>query len=494
MTKQRLYHSQFNHNGWKKSKGNKSRAHNLRAEQSLKNLYKNTVLLNDICSPELIENNLLIIDGKKVDPLNGEQFYKSITKSLEEEKQEYLENINNAYSDSNKAELSSKRAQAKQALKRYSDGSEHLEKDFWNGLIEKLGVDNFDSEDEILELKNTTDGKIKRFNQKVKRIKELEDYNQLLGIKSRNTEFTVFSKELLYKIPDDTDLKIKPIDMANFVNRMNKKLFPDFRATYITIHSDENPDQPHAHCEFSGKNLKTGDMDIQQQLFLNLEKQFKLKNKPFPFEGKSYNGLDFEEVKQFGETYQDFIFEEMNQYLNKKGYKANLEKRTEQEIKEQNKQFIEQHKPTQNREWTRAKKLQEKNTELKSEVVKTIKQKNKAVKVVKKLNENVEDLEINIENKNEELINVKRNLKIKYEELSSLEKLTVNAKSALQSAINFANNPQIKSLEDYKEHFQNIRNDVVADKIKTQSIKIQPTEDQEIKIKKNSRRGRNRPS
>jgi hypothetical protein len=135
MTKQRLYHSQFNHNGWKKSKGNKSRAHNLRAEQSLKNLYKNTVLLNDICSPELIENNLLFIDGKKVDPLNGEQFYKSITKSLEEEKQEYLDNINNAYSDSNKAELSSKRAQAKQALKRYSDGSEHLEKDFWNGLI-----------------------------------------------------------------------------------------------------------------------------------------------------------------------------------------------------------------------------------------------------------------------------------------------------------------------------------------------------------------------
>lgn len=114
--------------------------------------------------------------------------------------------------------------------------------------------------------------------------------------------------------------------------------------------------------------------------------------------------------------------------------------------------------------------------------------------MVKKLNENVEDLEINIENKNEELINVKRNLKIKYEELSSLEKLTVNAKSALQSAIDFANNPQIKSLEDYKEHFQNIRNDVVADKIKTQSIKIQPTEDQEIKIKKNSRRGRNRPS
>lgn len=203
----------------------------------------------------------------------------------------------------------------------------------------------------------------------------MKDYDQLLGVKSRNTEFTVFSKELLYKIPDDTDLKIKPMDMANFVNKMNKKLFPDFRPTYITIHSDENPDQPHAHCEFSGKNLKTGDMDIQQQLFLNLEKQFKFKNKPFPFEGKSYNGLDFEEVKQFGETYQDFIFEEMNQYLNKKGYNANLEKRTEQEIKEQNKQFIDQHKPTQNREWTRAKKLQEKNTELKSEVVKSIKQK-----------------------------------------------------------------------------------------------------------------------
>jgi len=492
MKKQRLYHSQFNHHGFRKTKGAKSRAHSLRAENALLKLYKEPIKLKDICSPELIKNNLVWIDGKKVNSLNGDQLFDTITKSLEVEKKEYLEKINNAYTDSDKAKLSDKRAKAKASLKRYADGSDDLEKDFWINLKQKLGNEEIDPENEILDLKKTTDGKIKRFNQKIKRINELKDYNSLVGVKSRNTAYTIFSKEILYKIPDDTELSIKPMDFANFANSMNKKLFPDFKVNYLLVHCDENEERPHVHCEFSGKNKNTDEMDIQQQLFLNLEKQYKLNNKPFPFEGRSYNGLDFEEVKQFGETYQDFIFEEMNQYLNKKGYDAKLEKRTEQEVKEQNKQFLDQHKPTQNREWTRAKKLQEKNTELKSEVVKSIEQKNKALKTVKELNKNVEDLEINIENKNEELINVKRNLKIEYEKLSSVEKLTINAKSALQSAIDFAKNPQIKSLEAYKEHFQGIRDDVVADKIKTQSIKIQPTEDQEIKIKNNSRRGRNR--
>ena len=53
---------------------------------------------------------------------------------------------------------------------------------------------------------------------------------------------------------------------------MNKKLYPDFRTTYITIHSDENPDRPHAHVEFSGKNLKTGEMDIQLGLTKTVKK------------------------------------------------------------------------------------------------------------------------------------------------------------------------------------------------------------------------------
>ncbi|MEJ6062850.1 hypothetical protein, partial [Aliivibrio salmonicida] len=233
MKKQRLYHSQFNHHGFRKTKGAKSRAHSLRAENTLLKLYKEPIKLKDICSPELIKNNLVWIDGKKVNSLNGDQLFDTITKSLEVEKKEYLEKINNAYTDSDKAKLSDKRAKAKTSLKRYADGSDDLEKDFWINLKQKLGNEEIDPENEILDLKKTTDGKIKRFNQKIKRIQELKDYNSLVGVKSRNTAYTIFSKEILYKIPDDTELSIKPMDFANFANSMNKKLFPDFKVNYL---------------------------------------------------------------------------------------------------------------------------------------------------------------------------------------------------------------------------------------------------------------------
>ena len=486
MTKQRLYHSQFNHRGFEITKGAKSRAHNCRAKIALQMLHGKPVFLEEICSPDLIQNNLVFVDGKKIDPLDGDQLFDTITKSLAEEKKAYLEKINNAYSDSNKAELSDGRAKAKAALKRYVDGSQDLEKDFWQGLIKKLGSEEIDPENEILNLKNTTDGKIKRFNQKVKRLKELEKYNSLLGVKSRNTEFTVFSKEILYKIPDDSKLSIKPIDFANFANQMNKKLFPDFRVTYLSIHCDEDPDNAHAHCEFSGLNLKTKEMDIQHQLFLNLEKQLKLQKKPFPFSGRSYNDLsnteENNEVKQFGEIYQTFIFAEMNKYLQKKGYDAKLEKRTEQEKKEQNKDFLKQKASTQDREFTRANKLKEQADQAKIEAVKNIKKKNSSEK-------KLVETEKKLISKSEELEQTNEKIKEAYQELSGIEKLTVNAKSALKAALDFAENPRVQRLLDYKENFQKIRDDAIAEQIKTQSIRVQPNEEQANQVRKNSRRG-----
>ena len=351
--KQRLYHSNFNHNGFKKGKANKSRAHNLRAMNTLKKLYSGSVELSEICDQDLIKNNLIFINNKIVDPKNGEAFFKQITEYLDGEKQEYLKQLNNAYDDSGKAKASGKRAKAKAALKRYADGSEDLEKEFWSGLIDKLGSEKIDSEQEIQRLKNTSDTKIKRFNQKISRLEELAKYNDLLGVKSRNTAFTVFSKEVVYKIPDDTDLNVKAIDMANFANKINKQLYPDFRTTYIAVHCDENPERAHAHAELSGKNLKTGEMDIQDQLFINLKKQYERKNKVFPLGiKKTYKTLNFEEVQQFGQLYQDHIFEEMNAFLLKNGYDAKLEKRTEQEKKADQRVFLDKKIPSQKREFS----------------------------------------------------------------------------------------------------------------------------------------------
>ncbi|WP_146509794.1 hypothetical protein [Shewanella algae] len=52
MTKQRLYHSQFNHRGFENSKGAKSRAHNCRAKIALQMLHGKPVFLKEICSPD----------------------------------------------------------------------------------------------------------------------------------------------------------------------------------------------------------------------------------------------------------------------------------------------------------------------------------------------------------------------------------------------------------------------------------------------------------
>ncbi|SHO28244.1 Putative uncharacterized protein [Moritella viscosa] len=228
-------------------------------------------------------------------------------------------------------------------------------------------------------------------------------------------------------------------------------------------------------------------MDIQHQLFLNLEKQLKLQKKPFPFAGRSYNDLsnteENNEVKEFGEIYQTFIFAEMNKYLQKKGYDAKLEKRTEQEKKEQNKDFLKQKASTQDREFTRANKLKEQADQAKIEAVKNIKKKNSSEK-------KLVETEKKLVSKNEELEQTNEKIKEAYQELSGIEKLTVNAKSALKAAMDFADNPRLQRLLDYKENFQKIRDDAIAEQIKTQSIRVQPNVEQENQIKKNSRRGR----
>ncbi|PAR26845.1 coiled-coil domain-containing protein [Vibrio metoecus] len=489
MTKQRLYHSNFNHMGWKKKKGEKSRAHNLRAIAALVKLYMQSVDITEICDPDLIKNNLLYIPDengklKIADPKKGDQYFEEITKKLEEEKKEYISNIDNSYSDSNKAELSDKRAKAKAALKRYSKGSEGNEKVLWDELTEKLGSEEIDTEEEIAKLKNSTDGKIKRFNQKIQRIKELSKYNGLLGVKSRNTEYTIFSKEVLYKIPDDTDLNIKPLDMANFVNKMNQRLYPDFQSTYIVIHADENVDRAHAHCEFSGKNLKTGEMDIQHQLFLNLEKELKKKNKPFPYSGKTYNSLNYDEVKHFGEVYQDFIFEEMNDYLKLKGYDAKLEKRTKEEKKNDFNNFLDKHKPTQNREFTRAKKLQAENKEATEKLTETKEE-------LKEISENVSSNKTKIliqtkiiNSQTQELENINNEINQKQ---GFLQKLNESIKDALVNAYEYAINDLPIYIQNYFNRQKTIKeiSKELSMKVENKAIEMQPTEEKKNVIKNN---------
>lgn len=387
----RLYCSSFNHLGWKSNQARKARAHSLRVKNILENLPKKKVRLEDICSPDKIKNNLIYYtadDGslKKlivIDQAQLERVFNTITNRLKTEKKEYIESLENAYSNSNKAELSSLRANAKAALKRYHKGCEAEEQNFWANLSERLGTTQIDPQAEIEKLQSF--GKVKRYNQKIKRLKDLEQFNALLDVRRRNTEYTVFSKETLFKITDDSAFSLTPEDWVEFVRDYNKRMFPDFQMTYMTVHLDENEEQPHVHCEYSGRNRKTGAMDIQTQLFLRVEEECKKRNKPFPFSGRSYNDLDNKadnrEIAVFGEIYQELIFEDLNNFLNKKEYKHIVTPRTPEE-KAADKRKFENTISTQDREGTRANKLAENNKILKAiqdKKVQKIKDQNKDI-------------------------------------------------------------------------------------------------------------------
>ncbi|ENO7073332.1 hypothetical protein ACBZ37_003176 [Vibrio cholerae] len=494
MTKQRLYHSNFNHHGHRRGKANRSRAHNLRAKAVLENLYTDKLKMSDICDFDLTKNNVLYIPDeegklKLSDPEKGEEFYNKITSKLDKEKKEYLVNLENAFSDSNKAELSDKRAKAKAALKRYKDGSDGSESEFWQGLMDSLGSNGIDSETEISNLKNCAT-KIKRFNQKVQRIKELTEYNKLLGVKSRNTEYTVFSKELVYKFPDDSGLNVNPKDLANFANAISKSLYPDFSVNYLAIHLDENPDNPHAHIEYSGKNNKTGEMDIQQQVFLNLKRVYKKESKVFPFENKNhYNDLTFSEVKKFGEVYQDYIFEKMNVFLNERKYEVNLEKRTASEKLNDFEKFKDRFRPSQKREWTRANKLKELNEIADEKLVETNKNvdKNKTEiatqnMVIKYKKEEVEKIDIEIIDKK----NILQKLNDKINDLNNkYEELKEAVKDALTSAYEYALNDLKPSLFNYFQRQKEI-NEIdhnLGERLKNDAVDLQPSEEKKNVIK-----------
>lgn len=467
--KKKMYHSNFNHNGYRRAKGAKSRAHNLRAENTLKSLYHSSVELEQICSPDRINKNLLIIGGKVIrNPTteDGDRYFKEITASLDAERMDYLKRLENSHSDTNAAELRGSRSNAMAAFKRYAKGSKNEgEQAYWQGLTERLGNEPLNFEEEAQKLQEATNGgKITRYNDKIKRLQEVDQYNDLLGVKSKNTEMTVFSKEALYKIPDDSNVNVKSEDWVRFVHSMNKKLYPDFRCTYIAVHCDENEENPHAHVEFSGLNLKTGEMDIQRQLFINLEKQYQLKNKPFPLAGKANDTLTKEELTQYGEAYQTFIYEEINDFLLERGYKAKLEKRTAEEVKEDFDKFKDKHKPTQDRQFTRAKKLQEEGDQVEGELENLKELKKNEAKSVFEIRQNKKELSTDVQNltvRKIELSGEVDNLMadVKRESIK-LQNIETAYKSAFKTLRGYIKAIGKNTVEKLKELYAGYRNDV----------------------------------
>ncbi|CAH8217534.1 hypothetical protein [Vibrio aestuarianus] len=456
----RFYHSSLNEHGHDRNKLNASDEHNCRNDPN-----------NPNYDPALTKNNLIYIDGKKCDPLNHKENYDLIVKKKKFITDEFMKmaNVNSddeELSNTKKSKLQLARTTSKTKIKKWADDKENKlnpeEKSFWNVLYEKIGNEKLDSSKLIDELKKL--GKVKKFNDKQKRLTELETFNALVGTKSKNINFHILSKELIFKIPDKYNKKVNPDDWVKIGNAIQQKYFSDFDIIYSTVHCDENPDNPHLHLSLSGKNNKSGLFNIQDYLIEKLSSH----HKNYPFKGRKYSSLNKEEIIKHGEFYQDVVFANMNMYLKKLGYGFDLTKKTKKERNEENITYNDQKKSSVNREHNRQNKIRIENEEADKKLLNT--------KLTnKKLGEE-------IENRKEEISILQKTLNKLKEEADSF-------KRGLKYIVSYTKDDLPSDLFNFLKEFEflNKSKSDLADDLENEAYKISNDETKnKIKEKKNS--------
>ena len=451
----RFYHSSLNEHGHDRNKSNASDDHNCRNDPN-----------NPNYDPELTKDNLIYINGKKRDPLKHKENYDLIVKKKKSITDEFMKmaNMNSddeELSNTEKSKLQLARTTSKTKIKKWADDKQNKlnpeEKSFWNDVYKKIGNEKLDSSTLIDELKEL--GKVKKFNDKQKRLTELETFNSLVGTKSKNINFHILSKELIFKIPDKYNKKVNPDDWIKIGNAIQQKYFSDFDIIYSTVHCDENPDNPHLHLSLSGKNNKSGLFNIQDYLIEKLSSN----HKNYPFKSRKYSSLNKEEIIKHGEFYQDVIFANMNIYLKKLGYEFDLTKKTKEEKKNENIEYKDQKKSSVNREHNRQNKVKIENEEATKALLKT--------KLTNK------ELSKEIDNKKEQI-------SILDKTLNKLKEETESFKRGLKSIVSYAKDELPIDLFNFLKEFEflNKSKSDLADDLENESYKVS-NDETKIRIK-----------
>lgn len=460
----RFYHSCLNEHGHDRNKTNASDKHNCRFDPN-----------NPNYDPSLTKNNLIFINGEKCNPLNIDNNYKKITEIKKSITDEFMKNANinsdnEELNNTEKSELQLSRNTAKSKIKKWADDKENKltpeEKSFWTNVYNKLGNEKIDSSELNNELRSL--GKVKRFNDKQKRIAELETFNPLVGTKSKNINFSILSKELVFKIPDKYNKKVKPDDWIKIGNAIKKSLYEDFDIIYSAVHCDENPENPHLHLSLSGKNNKSGLFDIQDSLLNKLSKQ-----KNYPFKGRKYSSLNKEEIKIHGEFYQDVVFHQMNFYLKKLGYDFDLTKKTKEERKAENITYKDQKKSSVNREHNRQNKIKIENENANKELNETKFKNNELKQEIEKQQLNKNWLDKKVSELKEKKIDLEKG--IKYAEKCYTSLISFLKDGLKPDLFNFANNfdklykTNKKASDEIKKETNKLADDETKNEIKKRS-------------------------
>jgi len=280
---------------------------------------------------------------------------------------------------------------SKRALKKFIANPKASEEErvFFEEVLQQL-TDREPFASSLVEyFKELTEGqKVSRYNDKIRRLETIQKINfQLEDRRSTNVKKQT---EYLFKIPDDNNITLTDEENKKIVDLMNK-LLPDHQMLYFTIHHDEEEKNPHLHIVFSNYNEKTNSFDLIDTERKAVKRFLKAENKDIPdFLNKKKKDFTEEELKQFGELWQDLMFKIISVST---ANKYNFRKRNNQQILEDDHKY-EKKKPITEREHNRQKKVMELNAK---EIKETKKQKAKNEKLKeenKKKEEEVRKLEI----------------------------------------------------------------------------------------------------
>lgn len=423
-------------NSFKNNKtANKSENHNLRLDPNNKNYIKS----------KSVNNIYLIEDGSdfkqvKTNEKNLQQVKRYIDYLKEKEKKAYQENNFSdldVLSNEKKKQLTRERTLLKSKLKNWIENKktpEEEKKIFQNVLNNIEEEKEFDKKnlDDFLNIKN----KISRRNDKLKVIEKVSDFDVLNGSKNRNFQLKIQSSEVIFKIPDHNKINVKSKHWKEIIQDYIKENYPDNKFLYAAIHLDENEKNPHAHISISGYNSKTKDYDMpdQEMKILNLHMSGE-----YPFKNKKWRELTEEERTKHGEIYQDYIFNFMNEKLQKYGYSVNFEKKTKEQIEEDNYSFTKK-KRSADREYNLQNKMNEENKKQEQKLKELKQDRNKEqrrLNIIKNQNRQIEEQQNELK---EEIENDKNLLNILKENIQKIIKIPGIINKSFQNLVDIYKN------------------------------------------------------
>ncbi|EJB8582528.1 hypothetical protein MW362_000195 [Vibrio parahaemolyticus] len=276
--------------------------------------------------PERTKNNVVFRQGKIIESSQ----LSALLAEIDQDQQNKLKQIKGGMSDKYVGELNLTRSKSKSKLKKWANNASNpLERDFFNELLSRVGVEKIYAKKALKTLSSF--GKIKKFNDKKKALDQLEKCNKLLKIHDNGSmSLKVISSEKIFKIPDQHETTISAEDWHTLIQKFHNQFYSYYDAYYTAIHLDEKQENPHAHHRLSGYNNVTKQFDLPDHE-LNMVRR--LYNKPDLFRGKKWSKLTPNEVEHFGQLYQNIMFKYCNTQLQKIGYSINAVKRTPEQVK-----------------------------------------------------------------------------------------------------------------------------------------------------------------